>query len=212
VCVFAYPQEIFPLSGQAIALAYNPDAWVVGPGGCFGFFGIGDAGLGVAAEGVITFAVANNETSPAMEDLFNNFLAGGDPAGQDFWGHPVYYSALQIWQHAVAQVGQVQDGGFIIDQDDLKDELASYNSAGSAVTTVLGDTWYTMFGTGGGILAYQCHTGEIGQWQGGYIEIIAGTQCVNEEGTGLETLSTYLPNYVTTGTIDYPKDPWPAGP
>jgi ABC-type branched-subunit amino acid transport system substrate-binding protein len=215
VCIFAYPQEIFPLCGTAISLCYNPNALVVGPGGCFGFFGIGTGGLGAQAEGVISFATANNATDTDAVDgmnwLFNTFLAGGVAEGQDFWGEPLYYSALQIWQHAVEQVGQVTtDGKFLIDQDDLKNELASYNSntAGHYVETVLGPTWYTMFGTGGGIIAYQCHTGEIGQWQSGYMEIIAGTQCVNPAGTALEPLANQLPNYVTTDTLDYPKTHW----
>jgi hypothetical protein len=96
---------------------------------------------------------------------------------------------MQIWQAAVTAVGaQADDGNFIIDQTALKNKLASYNSAGTGVTTVLGPTYYTMFGTGGGILAYQCHTGEIGQWQSGYVEIIGGNN--------------------VTSSIVYPKANW----
>jgi hypothetical protein len=56
-----------------------------------------------------------------------------------------------------------------------------------------------MFGTGGGILAYECHTGEIGQWQDGYVEIV-----------GYEGIEEDLPNYVVTANFTYPKPPWPT--
>jgi ABC-type branched-subunit amino acid transport system substrate-binding protein len=187
VCCFCYPGEIMGLTGTAIGLGYQFDAWCTGPGANFGWFK--DA-FGPGSEaGVICFAVANNKTSPAMANLFNNVLTGGVVAGQDFWGHPLYWAAMQIWQAAVTAVGaQADDGNFIIDQTALKNKLASYNSAGTGVTTVLGPTYYTMFGTGGGILAYQCHTGEIGQWQSGYVEIIGGNN--------------------VTSSIVYPKANW----
>jgi len=55
-----------------------------------------------------------------------------------------------------------------------------------------------MFGDGGGMLAYQSHTGEIGQWQNGYVEIV-----------GYEDIADDLPNYVVTAGLTYPKPPWP---
>jgi hypothetical protein len=197
VCCFCYPGEVMGLTGAAITLGYNFDAWCTGPAANFGWFGTG-GGFGPAAEGVICFAVANNKTvvpggSPTMATLFNTILAGGVLPGQDFWGHPLYWAAMQIWESAVKAAGALaDDGNFIIDQTALKNKLASYNSAGTGVTTCLGPTYYTMFGTGGGILAYQCHSGEVGQWQSGYVEIIGGN--------------------ITTATIDYPKADWPVGP
>ena len=187
VCVFAYPGEIMALTGTAIGLGYQFDAWCTGPGANFGWFK--DA-FGPGSEaGVICFAVANNKTSPAMANLFNSVFAGGVVAGQDFWGHPLYWAAMQIWQAAVTAVGaQADDGNFVINQTALKNKLASYNSPGTGVTTCLGTTYYTMFGTGGGILAYQCHTGEVGQWQSGYVEVIGGNN--------------------VTGSIVYPKPNW----
>jgi len=193
VALFCYPGEIMGITGTAIALGYNFDAWCTGPGANFGWFGGAFGPL--SEEGVICFAVANNETvvpdgDPTMEVLFNHILTGGVVAGQDFWGHPLYWAAMQIWQAAVTAVGALADDGkFIIDQGDLKDELASYISAETGVTTCLGSTYYTMFGTGGGILAYQCHSGEIGQWQSGYVQIIGGN--------------------IPTATIVYPKANWP---
>ena len=211
VCLFCYPDEIYGYTGTAIGTATNFDGWVAGPGACFGIFG-SFMGIGGAAEGIITFAVANNETSNAgnpipnatitTEELFNSIIAGGDWTWQDAWGHPLYWAAMEMWQNAVEAVGYVQDGGFMIDQDDLKDELASYNSETTGVNTVLGKTWYTMFGAGagGGILAHECHTGEVGQWQDGYIEIIGYTGITGD-----------IARYRTTSDdIRYPKDPWPG--
>ena len=222
LCLFCYPGEIFGYSFTAIGMAINFDAVVAGPGACFGNFGIGVTGLGAAAEGVTIFAVGNNATSSdsdpitdatlTMEELFNDIIAGGDPEGQDFWGHPLYWAALEIWQNAVEQVGYVQDGGFMIDQDALKNELAGYNSEVNGVNTVLGPTWYTMFGAGngGGILAYECHTGQIGQWRNGYVEVVAPTNVINATGAKVP-IASLLPKYrATSDTFIYPKPDWPS--
>jgi hypothetical protein len=225
VCCFCYPDEIVGLTQAAIGKDYNFNAWVTGPGGNFGFFGRPSScpsppfppSFGAQAEGIMCFAVANNKTSPAMAGLFNNFLTipefaipDADICGTDFWGHPLYWAAMEIWENAVTEVGTVdaESGGFLIDQDALKDELAGYNSEGNGISTVLGTTWYTLFGTGGGILAYECHTGEIGQWQDGYIEVVAPSQVLNES-SALVDIGTFLPNYTnTTATFNYPKANW----
>ena len=236
VCCFCYPDEIAGLTGAAIGKDYNFDAWVTGPGANFGFWGrIGGCPIdfppsfGAQAEGVTCFAVANNKTSPAMEGLFNNFLAipsfvfpDAEICGTDFWGHPLYWAALEIWENAVKAVGTVDagTGGFLIDQDDLQAELHGYSSEGTGVETVLGTTWYTMFpleeyfmgpavGSGGGILAYECHTGEIGQWQNGYVEVVAPTNVINLATNATVPLLDILPNYTsTTTTYTYPKPDW----
>jgi len=199
VCCFCYPDEVCGLTEAAIDLNFNVDAWVTGPGGNFGWFA-GPDGVGAAAEGVICFATANNKTSDDMEWLFNEVL---EPEvgleGQDFWGHPLYWAALQIWQNAVETVGYFSRWwDLVMPQDELRDELASYNSYANGVDTVLGRIWYTMLGDGGGILAYECHPGEIGQWQDGYVEIV-----------GYENITNDLPNYVVTANLTYPKPAWP---
>jgi ABC-type branched-subunit amino acid transport system substrate-binding protein len=222
VCLFCYPDEIWAILAAADAANYNePDMWVIGPGGCFGFFGTqGPAnppamGLppswGAKADGMMTFAVGNNETNAALQDMFNNklYVPIPDPyALLDMWGHPCYWAAMQMWEEAIKAVATtctMADGttpGILVDQDDLKDELASYNSAGTGVTTVLGTTWFSMFGTGGGMLDYECHTGEIGQWQDGLIEIIAPTNVLDLATNTTVAIGTLLPNYTnTTDTI-----------
>jgi ABC-type branched-subunit amino acid transport system substrate-binding protein len=221
LCLFCYPNEIYGYVGTAMATHTNFKAVVGGPGACFGIFA---TNLGAAnVEGITTFAIGNNKTSNAgnpipdatmtMETLFNTIISGGDWSGQDAWGHPLYWAALEIWQHAIEAVGYVQDGGFMVDQDALKDELHKYKDETSGVNTVLGKTWYSFFGTGGaggGILDYLCHTGEIGQWQNGYIEVVAPSQCLNPDATANVTLSTYLPRYRATvvGGLVYPKATW----
>jgi hypothetical protein len=55
-----------------------------------------------------------------------------------------------------------------------------------------------MFGDGGGLMAKECHTGEIGQWQNGICEIVGYT--------GIEQTLT---NYKVTADFVYPKPPWP---
>lgn len=235
VCCFCYPDEIVGLTGAAIGKDYNFDAWVTGPGANFGFFGRPSScpapfppSFGPLAEGISCFAVANNKTSPAMAGLFNNFLTipefaipDADICGTDFWGHPLYWAAMEIWENAVTAVGTVdsETSGFLIDQDALKAELAGYDSEGDGISTVLGTTWYTLFpreaymggpavGSGGGILAYECHTGEIGQWQNGYVEVVAPSQVLNEE-LSLVDIGTFLPNYTnTTAVFNYPKADW----
>ena len=230
VCCFVYPTENQELVKAAIGLQENFDAWVGGPGACFGVFGTYMAGLSAeAVEGVLTFAMGNNETSDSMnpitdatitmEELFNDIIAGGVWTWQDAWGHPLYWALMEIWQNAVEEVGYIQDGGFMIDQDDLQAELAGYDSAPNGVSTILGKTWYDMFTPdGGGILSYECHTGELGQWQSGYIQIVEPVEVLVETAIPTPPFLTYashnltdvLPNYISTSTFAYPKDDWPV--
>jgi ABC-type branched-subunit amino acid transport system substrate-binding protein len=197
VCCFCYPDGVFGLTREAIDGGYNFNAWVTGLGGNFGWFG-SSSGIGSCADGVICFATANRKTDnnaiDGMKWLYDTMLTPLGLVGQDFWGHPLYWAGLQMWQDAVEAVGIHNKNGlsncFGIDQTAFKNQLASYDGSSSTanVTTVLGDTWYEMFGSGGGILHYECHPGEIGQWQSGYVEIIGGN--------------------VVTAPIQYPKPNW----
>jgi len=176
-CCFGYPDQVLPITGTAIALGYNPKAFIAGPGANFGFY---HAAFGPAVEGVSCFAVANYETSPALADMYHTLYDGKPEELNDWWGHPLYWASLDIWKAAVEMVGST-------DQDALREVLAT-----TKLDTVLGETWFTMFGDGGGLMAYECHPGEIGQWQDGVCEIVGGN--------------------ITTADFIYPKPPWPAGP
>jgi branched-chain amino acid transport system substrate-binding protein len=173
-CCFGYPDQVLPVTGTAIALGYNPKAMICGPGANFGFY---HTTFGPAVEGVSCFAVANRETSPALKELYDKLYTGKPEDIQDWWGHPFYWAALDIWKAAVEKAGT-------LDQKKIRDVLATEH-----FNTVLGDTYFTMFGDGGGLLAYECHPGEIGQWINGKCEIVGGN--------------------ITTASFVYPKPPWP---
>ena len=125
-----------------------------------------------------------------MAWLFDEILmpAVGFP-NMDWWGAPLYWAAMEMWQEAVEGLGY-------INQDHIRDALAAFDEDDPA-ETILGDTWYTMFGNGGGIMAYECHTGEFGQWQSGLVETI-----------GYDDIEDDLPNYVVTADVIYPKPAW----
>ena len=184
-CCFSYPFHVMPLTGTAYGMGYNPEAMIFGPGANFGFY---YESFGPLTEGIMAFAVANNKTSSAFAELYDDIeeLMEGYKGESgyyylDYWGHPLYWAMTQIWQQAVEEVGYVS-------QDGLKDVLASKTES-DPFATILGPTWYTMFGSGGGILAHECHPGQIGQWQSGILEIVAGA--------------------TTTSTLDYPKAAFP---
>ena len=174
-CCFAYPDQVMPVTGTAIALGYNPKAFICGPGANFGFY---HTAFGPAVEGVCCFATANRETSPAIKDMYDKVYAGKPEDANDWWGHPYYWAALDIWKAAVEKAGT-------IDQKKVRDIIAT-----TKLDTILGPTWFTMFGDGGGLLAKECHPGEIGQWINGKCEIVGGN--------------------ITTASFVYPKPPWPA--
>jgi len=176
-CVFSYPFHVMPLTGTALGMGYNPPAMIFGPGANFGFYAESFTAvtLGDLVEGVMCFAVANDDTGPAyaelygdIEEIMEGYKGESGYYYLDYWGQPLYWAMTQMWQQAVEEVGYVS-------QNKLKDVLGS-KTASDPFTTILGDTWYTMFGTGGGILAHECHPGEIGQWQSGICEIIGGNQ------------------------------------
>jgi hypothetical protein len=88
----------------------------------------------------------------------------------DYWGHPCYVAGLEIFVQAIENAGN-------LDSTDVRTELAKF-SATNPADTVLGDAWFTVFGNGngGGILAYECHPGEIMQWQSGVAVIVGGNE------------------------------------
>jgi len=176
-CCFGYPDQVMPITGTAMALGYNPKAFICGPGANFGFY---HTAFGPAVEGVCNFATANRKTSPALAAMYDKVYAGKPEDANDWWGHPYYWAALDIWKAAIEKVGKV-------DQKALRDTLAT-----DKYQTVLGTTWFTTFGGGGGLLAKECHPGEIGQWQNGIDEIVGGN--------------------IPTASFVYPKPAWPAPP
>jgi len=203
-CAFTYPWNVAALTLACIDSEFNPPAILFGPGANYNSYPVD---FGPYAEGIMGFIVANNSTSTAISNMYAelatqveadwddpNLLCDQGPYvtgwdALDYWGMPCYVAALQLWATAVEDAGN-------LDSMDVRDSLASLNT-----TTVLGaNTWYTVFGGGfgGGILAYECHTGEIGQWQSGVYEII-----------GFDGINATLPNYCVTADLIYPMtDLW----
>jgi hypothetical protein len=106
-------------------------------------------------------------------------LYNGKPEDiNDWWGHPLYWASLDIWKAAIEKAGT-------LNQKKVRDIIAT-----TKLDTVLGPTWFTMFGDGGGFLAKETHPGEIGQWIKGKCEVIGGNK--------------------PTASFVYPKPPWPA--
>jgi hypothetical protein len=184
-------------------------------------------GDGRLADGICTFAVSTPETTVAvgeptmsMADLYTELAAQLDAdvaSGAcliplpgflllDYWGIPCYTAALEMWQYAVEDVGD-------LDSVAIRNVLASYDSSDPA-DTVFGDTWFSVFPeaaggnftgrTGGGVMDYMCHTGEIGQWQ----LFEAGNTSIMEI-VGYTGITGDLPNYCVTGDFKFPMtDDW----
>jgi len=177
-CVFGYPDQVMPVTGTAIALNYNPKAMICGPGANFGFY---HTAFGPMVDGVTAFTTYDRESSPALNELADILYNGKPEEIQDWWGHSLYWAALDFWKAAVEKAGTV-------DQDLVKDIIAT-----EKLDTVLGPTWFTTFGGGGGLMAKECHWGEIGQWQNGVLRVVG-------------------PENRATADYIYPKPAWPAPP
>jgi branched-chain amino acid transport system substrate-binding protein len=171
-CCFAYPDQIMPATGTSIELAFNPKAWVGGPGVNFGFY---HTAFGPMVEGITGFTMFSPKQSAAAQQLADTLYAGQPEDIQDWWGHPLYWAGLEIWKQAIEKAGT-------LDQDKIRDIIA-----GETFETVLGPTWFE-----NQLLAKECHTGEIGQWQNGVFEVIGPTD-------------------KATAAMIYPKPPWPTG-
>jgi len=169
-CAFAYPDQIMPATAQSMELDFNPKAWVGGPGVNFGFY---HTTFGPAAEGVIGFTTFARKSSPALNELADKLYKGKPEEINDWWGHPLYWAALDVWKAAIEKAGT-------LDQKKIREVLAT-----EKFETVLGTTWFE-----NGLLAKDCHPGEIGQWINGVFEVIG-------------------PKDKATAEMVYPKPAWP---
>ena len=174
--LFCYPPQSFLAIGQAIALGIDFKAVLTGPGGNFEVF---PGSFGPAAEGVMGEGAWNCKSSAAAAEFCDKFLARYPPDAMDWWGGLLYYGGLQFFEQAIEKAGT-------LDQAAIRDVMAT-----ETFDTVLGPTRFDMFGDGGGLLAIECHPGEIGQWQNGVFEVID-------------------PGEKRTADPIYPKPPWPA--
>jgi len=151
-CCFGYPDQVMPATGTSIALGFNPKAWIGGPGVNFGFY---HTTFGPAVEGITGFATFNRKTSAAANALADKLYTGKPEELHDWWGHPLYWGALEFWKQAIEKAGT-------LDQKVIRDVMAT-----EKFDTVLGPTWFE-----GQLMAKESHPGEIGQWQNGVYEVV----------------------------------------
>jgi len=152
--VLAYPDTVILATKQCMELGYNPKAFVTGPGGNFGFYHVI---FREATEGVLAFGIANRKTSPEAKVLFDKLYKGKPEELNDWWGHPLYWAALEFWKQAIEKAGT-------LDQKKIREVFAN-----ETFKTMLGPTSFK-----GGLMAKESHNGEIGQWQKGIFEIVGG--------------------------------------
>ena len=201
----AYPDHVLALTGVAMEKDFDPPAMIFGPGANFGFYAYAFpdelAPDPTLVDGILCYAVASyNKTSEGITAAYDKVAAQINADGVmaplpgifalDYWGIPLYWAACEMWLAAVEDVGDV---GYD-KQTALRNSLAA-----SSMETILGTTYYQMFGDpgqGGGNMEYTCHTGEIGQWKNDYLEIV-GPVDAGEDVPG-------LPNYVVTGNFTFP--------
>ncbi|MEJ2735811.1 MAG: ABC transporter substrate-binding protein [Anaerolineae bacterium] len=155
-CCFAYPDQNMLACGTSIELGYNPKAWIGGPGVNFGFY---HTAFGPAVEGLMGFTCFARGSSPALDELADILYEGKPEEIQDWWGHPFYWAALDIWKAAIETAGT-------LDQEKVRDVIAAA-SPENPLETVLGPTWFE-----NGLLAKEAHAGEIGQWINGVYEVV----------------------------------------
>ena len=180
---YTYPQQSIPIAAAAVQLDYNPDVYLVGPGGTYDFFGLfafGDPS-NLSLEGLIGWGAWNEDSSESAraysehfreywinegsfwKDADGNFKDSGDKTVyQDWWGHICYYSVMQILQQAVENAGELDENGMI-----KQDTLVQYIENSSFDTVMNSQLHFT-----NNILLDDMYLGNIGQWQNGRVEVI----------------------------------------
>ncbi|MGD9117382.1 MAG: ABC transporter substrate-binding protein [Dehalococcoidia bacterium] len=180
LCIFAYPDQIFLTVGTAMGMGINFDAILTGPGGCFSIFPYVVFSPEIV-EGIMFEGAWTCTSSPAAQAFCDKFIEQWGLPTVDWWGHLPYQAGVEFFQQAIVEAGT-------LDQPTIRDIMAT-----STFDTVLGPTWFTMFGDGGGLMAIDCYAGQIGQWQDGTAQVVD-------------------PGDNRTAEPIYPKPDWPAAP
>ena len=150
---FTYPPVTFPTVMTAQAIGYNPKAMMLGPGGNFEV--IKNVCGANVIEGVMGEGAWNTKSSPAAKAFVDRYVKRNDPSTLDWWGHNVYWTALQVFQQAIEKAGN-------LNHKKIRDIIAT-----EKFDTILGPTWFE-----NQMLAKDCYQGQIGQWQKGIFEVI----------------------------------------
>ena len=178
---YTYPQQSIPIAVAAIQLDYNPNVYLVGPGGGYDFFGLfafGDPS-NLALEGLMAWGAWNDKSSASAKAYSEHFReywinegsfwrnADGsfNPDGlvfQDWWGHICYNSVMQILQQAVENAGELNENGMINNETLVKYvETATFDTVMNAKLSFTNN-----------VLTDEMYLGNISQWQNGICEVI----------------------------------------
>lgn len=152
-CSFTYPPVTFPTVLTAQAIGYNPKAMLLGPGGNFEV--IKKVCGENVIEGIMGEGAWNVKSSPAHKNFVERYTKRNDPSTLDWWGHNVYWCALEVFQQAIEKAGT-------LNHKKIRDVIAN-----EKFNTILGPTWFE-----NQMLARECYAGQIGQWQKGIFEVI----------------------------------------
>jgi branched-chain amino acid transport system substrate-binding protein len=176
VCSFQYPGENALLYGTMAQLKFNPKAVLGGPATSTQAFYDSFKGLldGIMFEGAWT-----PKQSPAVQAYYeklSTFVKGKENV--DFWGALIYRAELEFFQQAVQQAATLDQA-----------KIAEVMRTAHFKTTMTDDMFMT-----NQLLDVSCYSGQIGQWQNGYPEVI---------DVGPKR---------STKTIWYPKPTWDQAP
>ena len=152
-CAFTYPQITFPVILTSQALGFNPKSMMLGPGG--GYEVAKNVCGADVLEGIMWEGAWSIKSSPEHKVLFDKISQRFGRQVLDWWGHNIYWAALQVFEQAIEKAGT-------LDQTKIKDILAN-----EKFETILGTTYFE-----NQLFARPCYTGQIGQWQNGETEVI----------------------------------------
>ena len=149
---FSYPEECMLITGQAIELGINFNAFVLSVGPAFTFYK--NTFGAQTVEGVIGGGAWNPKSSPGAKRFADHFKeVTGEEMG-NYWGSIYFYSAMQHFRQAVEKAGS-------LDQKKIRDIMAR-----EKFDTALGPFWYDERQISAN------HPGEWGQWQKGVFEVV----------------------------------------
>jgi len=178
---FLYPPQSIPITITAVELDYNPDFYLLGPGSSYDDFCLpvfGDPTL-QSMTGISGWGAWNEKSNPAAKaysEMFREFWieegsfwrnADGsfNPNGtvfQDWWGHICYWSAMQVYQQAVENAGELDSNGKL-----KQSTLIDYVENNAFDTVMNPQLRFT-----NNILLDDMYLGNVGQWQNGVFEVI----------------------------------------
>ena len=151
----SYPGDTFLITTQSQTLKLNPDLFYLGVG--VAFPGYRDRFGAAAVEGVMGAGAWNPRVPyPGAKEYFDRHVVKWDKE-PDRWASAFAYASLQILEQAIEKTGS-------LDRKRLRDTIAS-----ETFPTVIGPV---KFEGGFNIQA----PGEIGQWQNGEFEVVAGIE------------------------------------